>query len=161
MERYLKEGILALVPGEGTRVYTRKGEYGDKRGLDWLVGRLGKELGLDVVRVRQSYGEFLGRKQNIPLPLSPGLVLLPLKMGGKGTGYVNGVEVAGFGEEGIRFAGGLVLPCLNTGATVRQRLQQGEAVLEEYLGRQGLAREEEIPGARFFMEHLLSSLFRG
>jgi hypothetical protein len=136
--------------GNASRIYTRHKEYKDTRSLRWLLSRTASYYGADVNAVRQQYGKFLNRQLLNPFPLSPDLVLLPLKMRkaiikeDATIGYINGLQVLGFEPQAqdpyrsvLHFKNGLCLPCLNTVETIRGRLLQGEAVLQEYRRRLG------------------------
>lgn len=153
LKECIEEGIVALLPvyeegGSATKIYTRKSEYTDPRSLRWILRQGAAYYGSELKVVRQQYAEHLQRRQNVPFPLSPHLILLPLKMrearvsGDTTIGYINAFEVEKALNEGeapyrsaILFKGGLTLPCLNSFATLQERFLQGEAVKNEYLRR--------------------------
>ncbi len=154
---YFQEGIVALLPtydqeGSSSRIYTREGEYADSRSLRWLLTSAAQYYGGDISSLRKQYGDFLQRWHTVPLPLSPELILLPLKMrqarvkGDTTIGYINGLLVEEVGGSDskvaphlsrILFKGGFTLPCYNSQTTVKNRLLQGESVHREYRRRQG------------------------
>ena len=121
-ERYLAEGLVALLPGcreeeGGTWVYTLQGAGGhrDPRSLPWLVEVLARFYRLDLAAVRRHTGRLLRLSHHIPLPLADGLVLLPVKVrqaaapGESTIGYVNlpqveGVEIVQEKREGCQDA---------------------------------------------------------
>ncbi len=136
--------------GNATRLYTQQREYEDTRSLRWLLSRTASYYGVDVALIRQQYGTFLNRRLLNPFPLSPDLVLLPLKMRqalikeDTTIGYINGRQVAHTEpflqapyRSAITFKSGLHLPCMNAIETLRERLLQGDAVHQEYLRRLG------------------------
>ncbi len=180
VQRYLEEGLVALLPGPGGReggtlVLTLKGSYGDKRSLPWLVELLARFYRLDVAAVRRHSGRLLGLRHHIPLPLTEGVVLLPLKVAhsapplpGEGTtGYVNLLQIEeviplnpgdsappsassrhgdpAAGRSLLNCGGGQVICCGNTAATVREKIRQGEAVHRELLQRHKLAAAPAAP----------------
>jgi hypothetical protein len=233
IQRYLEEGVVALLPVYGeegageTQVLTLQGAYRDCRSLPWLVELLARFYGLDLAAVRRRAGRQLELRHHIPLPLTEGLVLLPVKVrqaeipGEITTGYVNLLQVekvatprqmesvggagagagggAGAGAGGgtgagataaaaqgrraifpadageaassrsrINCNGKIAICCLNTPATVRQKLQQGEAARQELLRRQqctpappalfrgldGETLRELMPACRCFLRSL-------
>ncbi len=136
--------------GNASRIYTHHKVHEDTRSLRWLLSRTASYYGADVKLIRQQYGKFLNRRLLNPFPLSPDLVLLPLKMReaiikeDATIGYINGLQIirveplsqAPF-RSALHFKTGLFLPSLNTVETLRGRLLQGEAVHQEYLRRLG------------------------
>ncbi|HAP31989.1 MAG TPA: hypothetical protein DCQ14_02895 [Firmicutes bacterium] len=217
LQRYLEEGVVALLPvyreeGAGeTQVLTLRGTYRDCRSLSWLVELLARFYGLDLAAVRRRAGRQLELRHHILLPLAEGLVLLPVKVRKAGipgettTGYVNLLQVekvatprqkesvcgagagtaaaveqscralfpvdtgeADFSRSRINCNGKIAICCLNTPATVRQKLQQGEAARQELLQRQkytpappvlfrgldGETLRELMPACRCFLRSL-------
>ena len=172
--QYLQEeGLLALAPfyreSQGsTRVYTLKGEHRDPRSISWLLHRLAAYYSIDLPALRRRCGKLLDMRSHISLPLDAELVLLPVKMrrarspGETTTGYINLPQVEEIrrapgklenekDEPGLSlviFTGGRELATLNTPETLRERLRQGEQVLQDFLKRRypvpsyaGLKRE--------------------
>lgn len=147
-----KESLAALVPyydadgGNATAVYTIAGaRETDRRTIKWNLRRLAKLYCLDLEAARSRYGLFLECGQGVPIPFSPNLVLVPLKVRcvvGKNDGacgYFNpaAVEVApGANQDNCRSAlllpGGYRISCCYTGKTVKKRLRAGEIVLDRY-----------------------------
>jgi hypothetical protein len=136
--------------GNAARIYTHHHAYEDTRSLRWLLSRTASYYGADVKLIRQQYGKFLNRRLLNPFPLSPDLVLLPLKMReaiikeDSTIGYINGLQILKVEplaqapyRSALLFKTGLFLSCLNTVETIRGRLLQGEAVHQEYLRRLG------------------------
>ncbi len=109
LERYLREGILALLPlhdhnGDKTWVITRKKAYRERRSLAWTVRRIAGSYNLDLQAMRKHYGRLLCRRHHISLPFSESLVLLPVKVrsareaGEITNGYINLAEIAAVAE---------------------------------------------------------------
>lgn len=85
-EKFIKE-LAMLVPvyveggGDMTKVVLRGGrEWLDPRPVPAVLKQIGRYFGVDLTAIRERYGEILGRKLHVPIPLSPHLVLIPLKM---------------------------------------------------------------------------------
>lgn len=162
IEQYLQEGLLVLLPryqGEKseTLVLTLEDKHPDPRGVPWLVERLASYCNINLPELRRRCGGLLELKHHISLPLSGGLVLLPVKMrqaevpGETTTGFINLLQVEQIlpppeprpsTEKGapawlsqVRFKCGLRLKTLNTPETLRGRLRQGETVLQDFLRR--------------------------
>lgn len=104
IERYLQEGLLALLPcchngSSGSLVFTLAGRHSDPRGVPWLVEKLAAYYSLDLLTLRRRCGELLGLRHHISLPLAENLVLLPVKTrriilpGETATGYINLLQV--------------------------------------------------------------------
>ena len=100
--QYLEEGLVALLPDYvdcdgcgvcGTQVFTLQRVHGEQRSLPWLVEVLARFYRLDLAAVRRHTGRLLELSHHIPLPLTEGLVLLPVRvrqaetMGENTTGY--------------------------------------------------------------------------
>ncbi len=154
IQQYLKETIQALLPvydqgGSGTLVYTCKGEFRDKRALPWLVNRLAHYFSLDLAVLRKRSGALLGQRHHLSLPLSPDLVLLPVRVrkaalqGETTIAYINLPQIDHFTEtaesppyrSAIVFQGGRIVESMHGIATLRERARQGEQVREDFLCR--------------------------
>jgi len=82
--------------GNCTCIYTRSGlTYQDKRRLITVLKQIASFYGYELSALRKKYGQLLGCRQNVPLPLNINLVLVPLKMRKPrfeqdgATGYIN------------------------------------------------------------------------
>ena len=152
MERW-KDSLSALVPyynqdgGNATLIFTGSGDIiEDRRTVKWNLRRLARLFSVDLEAARRNQGEFLHYSQGLPLPLSPNLVLVPLKTrqaGGKNDGghsYLNPSAVVELreakGEENVRsiivLPGEHRIPCHYTLKTVRKRLRDGVIALERH-----------------------------
>ncbi|RQD78312.1 MAG: hypothetical protein D5R97_00535, partial [Candidatus Syntrophonatronum acetioxidans] len=108
--------------------------------------------GMDLKTLRKQYSPVVGQKHHISVPINPNLVLLPVKLrqalepGETTVGYVNLCQVDKVEENRedplfrcrIKFRGEDTpfLNSLNSPETLRSRMEQGKAALEEYLRRQ-------------------------
>lgn len=152
MERF-KDRLGALVPyydeqgGNATLIFTAGGEVlSDRRTLKWNLRRLARLYSVDLEATRGNLREYFHYSQGLPLPLSPSLVLVPLKTRravGKNDGchsYVNPAVIvslaaaAGGGIErsSILLPGDHLLPCRYTLRTVQKRLRDGATALERH-----------------------------
>jgi len=127
-----------------TRVVLEDGEsWVDPRPVTVVLKGIARWFGVDLTALRERYGEILGRKLNVPLPLSPKLVLLPLKMRTPlvqkdgTTGYVvtrlveRIVPVAGPGCN-VELAGGLRIDCLQSPEHALQQWRNARIVQTFY-----------------------------
>lgn len=151
MER-CKECLAALVPyydqdgGNATLIFTTGGDvFADHRTVRWNLRRLARLFSVDLEAARRNQGEYLHYSQGLPLPLSPALVLVPLKTRtayGKNDGchsYLNPSAVVsldaveqGKARSAILLPGEHLLPCHYTLKTVRKRLRDGAIALERH-----------------------------
>jgi len=135
--------INALFPvydtdgGNATVVLFAGGERQvDSRKTRTLVSTLARLFAVDLDVLKQRYGRHLERERELPLPLHPDLVLVPVRMRrplGKdhgALGYLVRRQVVGCGagKAGevaavITFADGTCLGCLNNPATIRRQLR--------------------------------------
>jgi hypothetical protein len=83
---YIEE-VAMLIPvyvpdgGDMTKIVLRSGErWYDPRPVPAVLKGIARYFGVDLAALRERYGEILGKRLNVPLPLSPHLVLTPLKM---------------------------------------------------------------------------------
>lgn len=81
------ERLAMLMPiyreggGDMTRVVLQDGAvWDDPRPLTVVLKGIARYFTVDLVAVRERYGDILGKRLYVPLPLSPHLVLVPLKM---------------------------------------------------------------------------------
>ncbi|HPZ42266.1 MAG TPA: hypothetical protein PK700_08000 [Bacillota bacterium] len=151
MER-CKDCLAALVPyygqdgGNATFIFTTGGKiFEDRRTVKWNLRRLARLYSVDLEAARQNQEKYFHYSQGLPLPLSPALVLVPLKTRtavGKNDGchsYLNPSAVVSLEavEQGevrtiILLSGEYRLPCYYTIKTVQKRLRDGAIALERY-----------------------------
>lgn len=159
------EPFYAADGGNFTYVYTKEGEQRvEKFRLRTTLKKIVNFYGFEVSSLHQKYGALLGSKQNVPLPLTASLVLVPLKMrrprfGQDGAiGYVNACCVEAVeaiektdlnGEsksEGCSFkcrvclTGGVNINSLFSAKNTNKRLQAGRQALAHHLALQGEGR---------------------
>lgn len=151
MESY-KDRLAALVPyydqrgGNATLIFTTGGElHTDPRTLKWNLRRLARLYGVDLEATRQNMRAYFHYSQGLPLPLSPQLVLVPLKTRsavGKNDGchsYINPSAIvslaasrSGESRSSLLLPGEHLLPCRYTLRTVQKRLRDGATALERH-----------------------------
>ncbi len=93
------EPVYGSAGGNATRIYTRRGEtHLDNRRILAVLKCMVGYFDADLDRLRKNYRTHLGCRLAIPLPLTPRLVLVPIKMrsgisGNDGaTGYINLID---------------------------------------------------------------------
>lgn len=152
MEQW-RENLAALSPwyapdgANSTRIYTTAGALIlDRRTVRWNLRRLARSYCLDLEALRRDCGRYLGLSQGMPLPFSPSLILVPLKMRkpvGRhdgSYGYVNClaaeklIAAAGSGRCRLLLQGGHELECLYTEQTARKRLRSGKILQDRCQG---------------------------
>lgn len=172
----LKKEIAALLPsahpegGEATLLINNRGKkYLDRRSLGWIVKRLASLYSLDLAAIKNNYGPLLGRKRYLPIPLSPGLIYLPLTLKvdtippAARLGYISLVDIAGIkaGPEAntIVLQSGLELICPNTTVTIERRRRDGTLLQKILQGEQMGARNlyQYAKGSSFVAEKTCSA----
>ncbi|SFQ19151.1 hypothetical protein [Caldicoprobacter faecalis] len=101
-ENYLEEGISALLPvytegvGDTTVLITLDGNQRViHKKIKAVLKGIASSLSYDIVELRRKYGEILGQKVKIPIPLKHDLILMPvvvrqpLVQGDQTFGYIN------------------------------------------------------------------------
>ncbi len=151
MKRF-KDCLAALVPfydqegSNATLIFTTGGEViPDRRTVKWNLRRLARLYSVDLEAARQNQREFFHYRQGLHLPLSPSLVLVPLKTRnsiGKNDGchsYLNPAAVReifesrlGKARSSILLPGEHFIPCHYRVKTVRKRLRDGVTALERH-----------------------------
>jgi len=154
------EPCLGQNGGNAVWVYTRDGQtYQDERTMKSVLKNICACYNADLSVLRSNYGQYLHRNQDVPIPLSPALVLVTIKMrrplfeNDGAAGYVNLLDVTGISppgpdrEHGIRclidLKGGHRLPSLFYEKNIRQRLGMANVALDRFKALQGRARESE------------------
>lgn len=102
---YQYQDVVAIEPSYGsaggntTRIYTRQGiTHHDNRRLHAVLRSMVAYYDADLDNLRKNYRAYLNCRQGIPLPLSPRLVLVPIKMrsvvseNDGATGYINLID---------------------------------------------------------------------
>ena len=148
--------------GNATRIYTRSGQVlEDDRSPRWVLKVLARHFGADLEALRTVYGRYLGCTYGVPVPLTEGLVLVPLRMrrvigeNDGANGYVNimgvkGVKPLTLNNEGQRscvvLEGDIKLPCLLKHTTADKKIRLGKLAYERYLNLHG-KRNRGLGGA--------------
>ncbi|NLX90037.1 MAG: hypothetical protein GXZ07_00330 [Firmicutes bacterium] len=187
IQQYLEETIQALLPvydgdGSGSLVYTRKNRFRDSRSLPWLVNRLAHYFSLDLAVLRKRSASLLNQKHHLSIPLSPDLILLPVKVrqaalqGETTIAYISLTEIENLQEikdnppykSAILLHGGRVIKSLHGVSSLRERIRQGELVGEDFRSRRkstaavtGLDSSEllsALPGCTCFLKDLFTAV---
>ena len=154
------EPCLGQEGGNAVRIYTRDGRvYLDERTMKSVLKNICACYNADLSLLRSNYGQYLHIRQDVPIPLSPVLVLVSIKMrrplfeNDGATGYVNLLDVTGISPPGpdrepeirclVDLKGGHRLPSLFSEESVRQRLSMANVALDRFKALQGRARETE------------------
>ena len=155
VESYIEE-LAMLIPvyvpdgGDMTKVVLRTGEtWHDPRPVPAVLKGIARYFGVDLTALRERYGEILGKRLNVPLPLSPHLVLAPLKMrqpcvpkdgttGYVAARYVERVMPHGEGTGCRILCGAVQAECLQSAEFARQQLRHARIVQAFYKERMKL-----------------------
>ncbi|MCG0274857.1 MAG: hypothetical protein L5655_01665 [Thermosediminibacteraceae bacterium] len=114
VETLIRAGIAALVPvyeavaGNATRVITLDGkDHLIANTLRTVIRRIARAYGADLTALRENYGKVINRRNYVPVPLSPSLILIPVKLRERplsendGTvGYLSYYEIKKITDEG-------------------------------------------------------------
>ena len=152
MERYLDEGLIALVPvytsSDRALVVTSKGEHSEGRTVPWLIEKLANHYSMNINKLRQRYGDMLQVKKHVTIPINDDIVMIPVKTrtaicpGETTVGYCNLLQVDHVCDEEdpssealslIVCRSGYRLKTLNTAETIRDKVRQGEQVRQDFL----------------------------
>ncbi|HEU4964766.1 MAG TPA: hypothetical protein VFV52_13050 [Bacilli bacterium] len=137
--------------GDMTRVLLCDGsEWLDPRPVRVVLKEIARHFTVDLTAVRERYGEIIGKRLNVPLPLSPYLVLTPFKMRlprvqkDGTTGYVanrliDGVRDSGDGTGACRLVveGVGEVACLQSAEFAEQQMRHARIVQTFYRERMG------------------------
>lgn len=140
--------IAAMMPtytpeGDITTVIATNGSQQEiYRRISTVLIYLARTLSLDLVALKKKSSLATEKRILQPLPLAPGLVLVPLKvrhpqiLGDITMGYINFHSVMGVSknhtnpyQSTIKLTGGTEIPILWTPATVKQHLQQARLAI--------------------------------
>ena len=154
VEGYIRE-LALLEPvyveggGDMTRIVLQGGgSWLDPHPVPVVLKGIARYFGVDLTAIRERYGDILGKRLHVPLPLSGQLVLLPVKMRRPRiakdgtTGYVAAhlvEEVRAARTEGcsLQVAGAGTVSCLQSAAFARQQLRHARIVHTFYMERMG------------------------
>lgn len=186
MEQW-KNNLAALIPcydadgGNATVIYTTEGLIEqDPRTVKWNLRRLARLYCIDLEAARRRYGGYLECGQGVPIPFTPALVLVPLKVRrvvGKNdgsSGYFNPAAVEVVSESAADESRSLLIlpgdhriPCYYTARTAKKRLKAGYFVRECYskgIAPGGFPVEDSAnpqPAYDRYLERLLLAVIRG
>jgi len=143
--------------GNAVRVYTKDGAVHEvEKTIKAMHSSVVRYYNVDVTASRVTYGKYLNRTLNIPVPLSAGSVLISVKMrcpqcvNDGASGYVNALKIkniskiAGSNDGQVRcmleLESGQAVPCYITYDNIKKRLHDALRVHEQYLNRHLLNR---------------------
>lgn len=152
MERYLEDGLIALLPvytaTARALVITGKGEHLEGRTVPWLIEKLANHYSMNINKLRQRYGAMLGVKKHVTIPINEDMIMIPLKTrtaiaaGETTVGYCNLLEVdhvceaaepGGAALSVIVCRSGYQVETLNTVETLRDKIRQAEQVRHDFI----------------------------
>lgn len=122
--------VSELVLGGGRRLH-------DPRRIRTLLEALARYYAVDLIALRQRCGQLLHGRNYLPIPLSSALVLVPLTLSaiGEKTGYINLLAVRAVESRNktseVVMEDGVVLNCMLSAGSVRNRLLRAQLVLRE------------------------------
>ncbi|HHU63358.1 MAG TPA: hypothetical protein GXZ32_04010 [Clostridiales bacterium] len=136
--RYVQDHgrVTVIIYGDGSRVK-------DKRTIRWLLKALAMNRGWDLKALRQRYGKLIGQRNLVPLPITPSLVLIPLKMikpvvpGDGAMGYVNFLHISDVQGDGrytsVKLKSGHCLKVLQRPKSVHYSINRAGLIHREFL----------------------------
>ena len=154
------EPCYILDQGNLVRVHKRDGStFLNHRSMKAVIRNICACYNADLRTLAANYGHYLHCKQDVPIPLSPALVLVRLKMrrpmyeNDGATGYVNLRDVTGISAPGpdreqeasclVDLKGGGSVPSLFSEDNVRRRLAMAKLALDRFLALQGRELKNE------------------
>jgi len=167
ISKFLDE-FVALEPCYGERggnsvcLYTRDGgSFEVERKMLSLLKNIAVSYNASLALMRKNYGQYLDCGQNVPLPFSPYLVLVPIKMrqpeceNDGATGYVNLNDVIEITTAEvpadqdlischINLKGGHSIPSLFSEKNTKKRLKTGRLALDRFLALQNSGKESDL-----------------
>jgi hypothetical protein len=155
LDKILEEGLAALVPaydgGNVTHILKADGaRVTDPRTCKTVLRNIARLYGVDLAATRRKYREVVNKRQQVPIPFTTSLVLIPIKMRksplgeNDGTlGYVNFRQVESIEEnkrgcEIVLKSGHRVKPLVSY-ATVLEYMKNARIVEKTYM-------EQHLPG---------------
>lgn len=167
MSKYIPapDSIAAILPcysstGDSTTIITTDGKTStDIAKVRTVIRRIALNRATDLVALKQHVTRTTQRVILTPLPLSPGLVLCPVKVrrpritGDTSTGYVNYHAVTAVQKYGkppfqsaITLTGGTEIPVLWARATVIRHLQHARLAIADTPSPTGIVLRENQAG---------------
>ena len=133
--------------GNSTQILLEDGgKLTDRRKTKTLLAAFARLFAVDLPVLRKKYGELLGRRNFVPLPLHLDFVLVPVRVRRAmskdqgATGYLVLDKILHYDASPgdgflcrVAFEGGGELDCLEREGTIRKKVLEGRAVREEHL----------------------------
>ncbi|NPV26493.1 MAG: hypothetical protein HPY81_03345 [Firmicutes bacterium] len=158
--------LTALCPvyqpglGDATEIITNNGgHYLDRRTIRGVRNALARQFALDQQAAREIYGELVGRRALVPLPLSIHLILIPVKLRRPVTandsayGYVAVNQVSGLVTSPVyprgcrlQLLNGYCLDSPSSRETVSRTLGDGRLIAQRYCDYIGAHRAKLTSG---------------
>lgn len=149
-ENYLEEGISALLPvytqgvGDTTVLITLEGNQRViHKKIKAVLKSIASSLSYDIVELRRKYGEILGQKVKIPIPLKHDLILMhvvvrqPLVQGDQTFGYINLSCIEEVIKEGkyctVVLKNGVDIQLLQSYSTTQKNILNAQLVKKHFL----------------------------
>ena len=154
--------------GNAVRVYTRDGSsFLDERRMKTVIKNICAFFNADLTALSDNYGHYLGCKQDVPLPLSPVLVLVRVKMrrpryeNDGATGYFSLRDVTGISAPGpdreqgtcclVNLNGGHSVPSFFSKNNVQKRLSRANVALDRFNSLQ--KRDQDLEQLKELLEN--------
>ncbi len=128
--------VTIIIYGDGSKVE-------DKRTIRWLLKALAMNRGWDIKALRQRYGKLIGQKNLIPLPITPSIILIPLKMvkpiipGDGAMGYINLLHISHVQRDGVhtivKLKSGQCVKVLQRSKSVHYSINRASLIHREFL----------------------------
>lgn len=162
-ENIIDKGLAYILPeyvefkGNVTKAASIDGDILiEVKSIRSVLNRVAKYYGADIMALRSKYGKIIGRKNIIPIPLAPELVLVPFKIrkpiiSWDGTiGYISYRQITGIKEDDttneplITLRCGLEVRCLSRKTTAERHIRDAEIVYRTYMNLYGMKEKQKI-----------------
>lgn len=147
---FLDEGVSALLPvyangvGDSTLLITLKGERKMiHKKLKTVLKALSSSFSYDLVDLRKNYGNIIGQKHKIPIPLHPDLILIPFKIrqpmikGDNTYGYINYRCIIRAEKDNnycrLILNNGIEIPLMQSLSTTQKNILNAKVVTNQFL----------------------------
>ncbi len=162
-EDIISKGLAYILPeyienkGNVTKAASIEGDIIiEEKSIKSALKTVAKYYGADIKALRLKYGKIIGRKNTVPIPLAPELILVPFKIrkpmiSWDGTiGYVSYRQIKGIigdhniNESIITLRCGLDVRCLNKKTTAERHIRDAEIVYKSYISLYGIKEKQAI-----------------
>ena len=162
-EDIISKGLAYILPeyvenkGNVTKAASIEGDIIiEEKSIRSVLKRVAKYYGADIKALRLKYGKIIGRKNIVPIPLAPDLILVPFKIRKPiiswdgAIGYVSYRQIKGIREDGstkesiITLRCDLDIRCLNKKTTAERHIKDAEIVYRSYINLYGIKEKQAI-----------------